>query len=164
MESISYVLSIPGCGSNPPPATKTLFWFQWVEPISQTDSTTLNPDSQPIFQKLFTHRFTQLPSWRVAREPSLLMPASSTTPQPSCARSRPAARAPRPCPVVQPHTSRRAARSGNPATTISTCGATPGKPKSFVIFIAIRSGGGWCKARKSGRGAVSGITSQAPRA
>jgi len=24
------------------------------------DSTTLHPDSQPIFPKLFTHRFTQL--------------------------------------------------------------------------------------------------------
>src|SRR5215472_758771 len=35
-------------------------WFQWVEPISQTDSTTLHPDSQPIFPKLFTQRFTQL--------------------------------------------------------------------------------------------------------
>ena len=46
-------------GSNPPPATKPLYWFQWVEPISQTDSTTLSPDSQPIFRKLFTHRFTQ---------------------------------------------------------------------------------------------------------
>jgi hypothetical protein len=34
-------------GSNPPPATKTSFWFQWVEPISQTSSVTLNPDSQP---------------------------------------------------------------------------------------------------------------------
>jgi REP element-mobilizing transposase RayT len=42
------------------------------------------------------------------------------------------------------------ARSGNPATTISTCGATPTKPKSYVIFIAIRSGGGWCKARRVG--------------
>src|SRR5580658_6272235 len=41
-------------GSNPPPATKFLIWFQWVEPISSTDSATLNPDSQPIFQKLFT--------------------------------------------------------------------------------------------------------------
>ena len=46
-------------GSNPPPATKPPVWFQWVEPISQTDSTTLNPDSQPIFQILFTQRFTQ---------------------------------------------------------------------------------------------------------
>ena len=30
-------------GSNPPPATNSTVWFQWVEPISQTDSTTLHP-------------------------------------------------------------------------------------------------------------------------
>ena len=51
-------------GSNPPPATNSTVWFQWVEPISRTDSTTLNPDPQPIFQKLFTQRFTQTRSAR----------------------------------------------------------------------------------------------------
>src|SRR5215472_7091476 len=46
-------------GSNPPPATNSTVWFQWVEPTSTTGSLTLIPDSQPIFQKLFTQRFTQ---------------------------------------------------------------------------------------------------------
>src|SRR5208283_2325036 len=46
-------------GSNPPPATNSTVWFQWVEPISSTDSATLNPDSQPKSQKFFTHSFTQ---------------------------------------------------------------------------------------------------------
>jgi hypothetical protein len=48
-----------GFGALQAPATKPPVWFQWFEPISQTDSTTLNPDSQPIFQILFTQRFTQ---------------------------------------------------------------------------------------------------------
>jgi hypothetical protein len=61
-------------GSNPPPATKTFFWFQWVEPISQTDSKTLNPDSQPIFPKLFTQSFTQTRS--SARRLSAILPCA----------------------------------------------------------------------------------------
>ena len=69
-------------GSNPPPATKTLFWFQWVEPISQTDSTTLNPDSQPIFPKLFTHRFTR---WHLGALPvSLVFSCSQARPFLDC--------------------------------------------------------------------------------
>src|SRR6202007_176091 len=51
-------------GSNPPPATKFSIWFQWVEPILQTDSTTLHPNSQPTFPNLFTQRFTQSPFLR----------------------------------------------------------------------------------------------------
>jgi hypothetical protein len=46
-------------GSNPPPATNSTVWFQWVEPTSTTGSMTLIPDSQPIFAILFT----QSPFW-----------------------------------------------------------------------------------------------------
>jgi len=45
-------------GSNPPPATNCTVWFQWVEPTSTTGSMTPIPNSQPIFPKFFTHRFT----------------------------------------------------------------------------------------------------------
>src|SRR4029077_319746 len=60
-------------GSNPPPATKTFRWFQRVEPISRMGSATPNPNSQPKFQELFTHSFTQVTTarpfsdWRGAR-------------------------------------------------------------------------------------------------
>src|SRR3954454_25158193 len=42
-------------GSNPAPATKTLVWFQLVEPAPRMGSVTLHPNSQPIFPNLFTH-------------------------------------------------------------------------------------------------------------
>ena len=58
-KSASYVFSMPHGGSNPPPATNSTVWFQWVEPISTTGSVTLNPNSQPKFQRFFTHSFTQ---------------------------------------------------------------------------------------------------------
>jgi hypothetical protein len=41
-------------GSNPPPATNSTVWFQWVEPILTMGSVTLNPDSQPKFPRFFT--------------------------------------------------------------------------------------------------------------
>src|SRR5215469_16649662 len=48
-------------GSNPPPpTTKTLFWFQGVEPNSTTDPMTLTPHCPAKIAKLFTHRFTQI--------------------------------------------------------------------------------------------------------
>src|SRR5579863_5795103 len=67
------------------PATKPSVWFQWVEPISKAGSVTLNPNSQPHFQKFFTHSFTQVPveaAFFALRAPTTFLHVLVTTDSP----------------------------------------------------------------------------------